>query len=78
MLDGRLVTQLQCLAWPDHGAPEEHDYKVISGILQVVRDHHKAAAKIVIHCSAGIGRTGSLIAIYNLQLAATKLQTIYL
>lgn len=33
MSDGRLVTQVQYLAWPDHGAPEEHDYKIITGIL---------------------------------------------
>ncbi len=72
----RIVTHLQYLAWPDHGAPEEQDYKVIATILDHVSEFHQRdgkESKIVIHCSAGIGRTGSLIAIYNLQLAASTL-----
>ena len=39
----RIVTQLQYLTWPDHGAPEEQDYKIIKTILENVREHHKAS-----------------------------------
>lgn len=68
---------MQYSAWPDHGAPDEQDFNIIEKILEYVSTFHKIAietdSKIVVHCSAGIGRTGSLIAIYNLQLAAIVL-----
>lgn len=75
--NSRTVTHLQYLSWPDHGAPEEQDYIIIGKILDYISEFHEKAigidSKIVLHCSAGIGRTGSLIAIYNLQLTALTL-----
>lgn len=74
-----MVTHLQYLSWPDHGAPEETDFVIISRILDFIQEFHEMGSdqKIVLHCSAGIGRTGSLIAIYNLQSTAMALADYY-
>lgn len=66
------VCHLQYLTWPDHGAPEEQDYKIIASLLASI-DEYKDQGKVLLHCSAGIGRTGSLIAIYNLQMSAKSM-----
>jgi protein tyrosine phosphatase len=38
--DIRTIVHMQYLAWPDHGAPEESDYKIIGRILDYVREYH--------------------------------------
>lgn len=59
------LSHLQSVAWPDHGTPElEEEFDSIEfllGSLESSSDKH-----IVIHCSAGIGRTGTLIALFQL------------
>eukprot|EP00045_Choanoeca_perplexa_P010134 m.101447 g.101447 ORF g.101447 m.101447 type:complete len:378 (+) comp15169_c0_seq1:1169-2302(+) len=50
--------------WPDHGVPDE-TWHVIKFVL-TVRSHaakYPGAGPLVVHCSAGIGRTGTFIAI---------------
>ena len=60
------------MTWPDHGAPDESDFKIIGRILELIREYHQKSLlnngdnKIVIHCSAGIGRSGTILAIYNI------------
>ncbi|XP_064386156.1 uncharacterized protein LOC135334774 isoform X2 [Halichondria panicea] len=51
-------------AWPDHGVP---DYATpILGFHRRVQSQHKPSkGPILIHCSAGVGRTGTYIAIDN-------------
>ncbi len=42
--------------WPDHGVPDTHDSMV--EMSRVIRTYHPRS-KVVVHCSAGIGRTGT-------------------
>lgn len=58
--EDRELTQIQYLAWPDHGVPD--DSTDFLDFVSLVRS--KRAGKdepVVVHCSAGIGRTGVLI-----------------
>ncbi|XP_062603358.1 receptor-type tyrosine-protein phosphatase kappa-like isoform X3 [Saccostrea cucullata] len=54
----RTITQFHYTAWPDHGTPEE---------IELVQ-FHRAVLKVwqtgpplLVHCSAGVGRTGTYI-----------------
>ena len=41
----RIVTQLQYLTWPDHGAPEEQDFKILGTLLDNISDFHKESVQ---------------------------------
>ncbi|XP_038647680.1 tyrosine-protein phosphatase non-receptor type 13 isoform X9 [Scyliorhinus canicula] len=56
--ESRQVTHLNFTAWPDHGTPEQPEQLVI--FLSYLR-HIKRSGSIITHCSAGIGRSGTLI-----------------
>ena len=48
-------------AWPDHGVPQ-NAMSVISFIRRVRREHpHCLDQPLLVHCSAGVGRTGTFI-----------------
>ncbi|KAJ1964678.1 tyrosine protein phosphatase 1 [Dispira parvispora] len=55
------VTQIHYQYWPDHGVPSEpvQFYQLWQAIK---RCQGKARVPVVVHCSAGCGRTGTLIA----------------
>lgn len=57
----RISTQIQYKAWPDHEVPE--DCSDFLKLVKRVKKHRAQDPKdpIVVHCSAGIGRTGVLI-----------------
>uniref|UniRef100_F7ASC3 Protein tyrosine phosphatase non-receptor type 11 n=1 Tax=Monodelphis domestica TaxID=13616 RepID=F7ASC3_MONDO len=60
----RKVTHYQYFSWPDHGVPTEPG-GVLSFLDQVnqAQSSVPGSGPIVVHCSAGIGRTGTIIVI---------------
>uniref|UniRef100_A0AC34QJT7 Uncharacterized protein n=1 Tax=Panagrolaimus sp. JU765 TaxID=591449 RepID=A0AC34QJT7_9BILA len=56
----RMVTQMQYTSWPDHGVPENPKH-FIDFVGEVRRARNGSLDPIIVHCSAGIGRTGVLI-----------------
>ncbi|CAP29320.1 Protein CBR-PTP-1 [Caenorhabditis briggsae] len=56
----RRVTQMQYIAWPDHGVPDDTKH-FIQFVDEVRKARQGSVDPIVVHCSAGIGRTGVLI-----------------
>ncbi|XP_060858579.1 tyrosine-protein phosphatase non-receptor type 4 [Metopolophium dirhodum] len=56
----RSVTQLQYSLWPDHGVPDDSD-RLLNLVGAVRKERVGVVEPVVIHCSAGIGRTGVII-----------------
>lgn len=59
----QIVLHIQHVDWPDHGVPEETDS--IRDILKRLYNVPPDLGPIVVHCSAGIGRTGTYCAVHN-------------
>jgi len=59
----RTLTQFHFVSWPDHGVPPEGE--LLDLILQVnkLEDQNSGKVPTLVHCSAGIGRTGTYIII---------------
>lgn len=57
------VRQLHLTSWPDHGVPE-HIESVIAFVR--VAANFRDADYSVVHCSAGVGRTGTYLALHSL------------
>nr|XP_056707926.1 receptor-type tyrosine-protein phosphatase eta-like [Euleptes europaea] len=60
------VRQFHFTAWPDHGAPETTD--LLISFRHLVQEYMKQnpPTPTLVHCSAGVGRTGTFIAIDRL------------
>uniref|UniRef100_UPI0037E98738 protein tyrosine phosphatase receptor type Fa isoform X3 n=1 Tax=Semicossyphus pulcher TaxID=241346 RepID=UPI0037E98738 len=58
----RDIRQFQFMAWPDHGVPE-YPSPTIAFLRRVKACNPPDAGPMVVHCSAGVGRTGCFIVI---------------
>ncbi|XP_026635801.1 receptor-type tyrosine-protein phosphatase C [Microtus ochrogaster] len=59
---GRDVTHIQFTSWPDHGVPED-PHLLLKLRRRVNAFSNFFSGPIVVHCSAGVGRTGTYIGI---------------
>jgi protein tyrosine phosphatase len=71
MIDGKShkVKQIHYTGWPDHGLPTGTSIEDFTLMLNELIDmllNSEASEKAIIHCSAGIGRTGTTIALAHL------------
>ena len=56
------MTQFHLTSWPDHGVPES-----VSPLMkfhqQMLNSCNTRGGPLLVHCSAGVGRTGTFIAL---------------
>uniref|UniRef100_A0A8C2A0V7 protein-tyrosine-phosphatase n=1 Tax=Cyprinus carpio TaxID=7962 RepID=A0A8C2A0V7_CYPCA len=65
--ESRSVHHFHFTAWPDHGVPETTE--LLINFRHLVREHmdqYSRHSPTLVHCSAGVGRTGTFIAIDRL------------
>uniref|UniRef100_A0A6Q2X3W5 Protein-tyrosine-phosphatase n=1 Tax=Esox lucius TaxID=8010 RepID=A0A6Q2X3W5_ESOLU len=61
------VLHLNYTSWPDHGVPTVNAIESILQFVHIVRQQaNRTKEPIVVHCSAGVGRTGTFIALDRL------------
>lgn len=59
------VIQLQDTCWEDHSVPDINSYNKIIDLIEFI-EMYKNNRPVIVHCSAGVGRSGTFISLYNL------------
>ncbi|KAK6466751.1 receptor-type tyrosine-protein phosphatase H-like isoform X3 [Huso huso] len=68
-LESRTVKQFHFTAWPDHGVPDNTATLIqFRALVRKFLDNRERNGPAIVHCSAGVGRTGTLIALDSLLL----------
>eukprot|EP00055_Hartaetosiga_balthica_P008299 m.30434 g.30434 ORF g.30434 m.30434 type:complete len:690 (-) comp6228_c0_seq2:2857-4926(-) len=62
--ESRSIHQLQFISWPDHGIPDDpSNFLYLRSLVREYKHHSQLKGPILVHCSAGVGRTGTFITI---------------
>jgi len=59
----RIIYHFQYTEWPDHGLPS--DRSLFLKLIENVNQTNVPQAPILVHCSAGIGRTGTFCTVHS-------------
>ena len=62
VLNSRTITQFHYLSWPDHGVPTIETWRNFYGMYAQYKRQQSCQTPVIVHCSAGVGRTGTFIA----------------
>ncbi len=68
----RILMHFHYTVWPDHGVPD-HPTPLLHFVRKVASSNPTNAGPIVVHCSAGVGRTGTFITLFS-QLKMIKME----
>nr|XP_020859764.1 LOW QUALITY PROTEIN: receptor-type tyrosine-protein phosphatase H [Phascolarctos cinereus] len=75
--EGLSVRQFHYTVWPDHGVPRSPDpLLAFQALLRNWLDQSLGGGPPIVHCSAGVGRTGTLIALDVLLRQLQKYQRV--
>jgi len=72
----RRIKQMQYIAWPDHGVPDDSS-DFLDFVFRVRHHRESMTSPCIIHCSAGIGRTGVLITMETALCLIEENQPVY-
>ncbi|MEE6482977.1 hypothetical protein FKM82_013394 [Ascaphus truei] len=69
----KYVRHFHYTVWPDHGVPENTSTIIqFRNLVREYMDERKSNGPSIVHCSAGVGRTGTLIALDYLMQQVEK------
>ena len=68
----RHIFHYHYIAWPDHGVPEKTNDFI--DFIKIINNFNNKTTPLLVHCSAGVGRTGTFISAYEYYTNASELK----
>ena len=70
----RTIDHIQITNWPDHESPDlDNDVESLNYLVYCMKKRTYPGRKIIVHCSAGCGRSGAIIGLYCMVTALESL-----